>query len=110
MKKFLIYHVVGNVFNEVLVQRKLVHELYADTLDAAVIRSQSALNEDYAALDIRDTRSGDLIQDVETQACYVILEKGYQSVPKNILSYVDFSLEINRIICVKQLSNKVTVQ
>lgn len=108
MKQFLIYHAVTLKSQaEVYVQREFVCEVNAETLDAAFIASQNEFNEAYRALEIRSTCIGDIIQDKETTACYIIMERGYQSVSKDILNYIDWGYKLNDLCCIKQLPNAI---
>ena len=97
--------VIEGLGPKVLAQREQVFEVFTDTLDSAFIAAQNVHNDGYLNLGIRDTTIGDIIQDTETNACYMILEKGYQSVPKDVLSFIDWGYKMNQFICIKQLCN-----
>lgn len=104
---YSIYHTFpGYPHNEkVYVQREFVCNIYTDGLDEAFIRTQNEFNEEYKKLNVRNTSVGDIIQDKETETCYLVMKEGYKALSKDVLGYVDPHLVINKIPGVRKLPN-----
>jgi hypothetical protein len=67
-----------------------VHMLDADSLSDVFAKCQNH-NEEYSKLGIRSLSVGDIIYSVKEREAYMIKGDGYYSVPRTVLSYIDWS-------------------
>jgi hypothetical protein len=93
MNKYHVYHPFGGAINTFcergVYEFQEVANVFSDSLSGAWKQAQNDFNEEYAALGIRSTCIGDIIQNV-AGTCYMVTSDDFVEVPINVLQYIDW--------------------